>query len=219
MVLDCSLQVVQLGFEKGARHAWTQQLVDPFVGSQGPVGRAEVFIHDEVRHAGHTLCQLLVVLCLAQVEERVLQDRHVALGHAAHGHLDHLGRMAIRGEDDFLPHEFTQPPGHRLQRGQLPRMVLKVAQVGNTKDLSTPRTEEVNRGYQNFEPVVICHSVVRSERHIEVAAEPYSLARDHPVLEVRDALLCMVAGNLSLWNSLHLVQHVDGWKLFARQRV
>ena len=142
----------------------------------------EAWAHVDLRHRGHGLGQLGVVLGLARLKAGILQQHDLAgleggslgLGVGAHHVLSH---------DDRLAQQLAQADGHRLQ-GQLGLyFALGLAQVGAGDDRGALLQQILDGGQSGADALIIGDRVGGLVLgNIEVAAQKHFLAGDVNVL-------------------------------------
>ena len=192
-----------LGVGQGAAHD-LQLLLDQEAGHGGQIGghaggggvgtvdRAEGVGHIDLRHRGHFLGQLGVVLGLARLKAGVLQQ-HDLPGLEGGGLGLGVGADHVPGHDHRLAQQLAEADGHRLQ-GQLGlHLALGLAQVG-AGDHSGALVQQVLNGGQSGADALIVGDgsggLVLGD--IEVAAQKHLLAGD---VDVLDRLFVVVHGS------------------------
>ena len=144
-------ELLQLALEQQAR-VGRKQLRDPDRGRVRPVDRAESVLDEQVTPLGELARELRVVLRLAGVEARVLED-----------------------VDPLVRKQLAQPPRHGRHRqgGVRP---FRAAQVRADRHLRRVVLEQVLERRQRLaDPVVVSDAAVL-ERHVQVGADQHVLA-------------------------------------------
>ncbi len=184
---DRPLRVAERGLQRlqlllhGAAGVGGEVVGEPGGGGVGAMGGGERVVHPHVAELGELGGEEGIVLLLALVEARVLQNQDVAILHRR----DRLfggGTDAVIGEGDRLAQHLADGGDHLLQRILRVGSVLRAAEVGEQDRLAAGVDDVEDRRGRRADARVVGDLAV-SHRDVEVDADENALALHVDVVE------------------------------------
>jgi len=174
------LQMAQFLFHRAARRRG-QQIGQARGGGVRPVRRREGVVDEDVAQGRDLFGEVGIVLFLAGMEARVLQQKHVAIFQCIHGGF-RLGAHTIFGESDIAADGCAQGRHERLQRHGWHDFALGPVEVRQDDDLGALFRQFADGGGLALDAGGVGDDAVL-HRHIQVGAHQYALSPDRNIIE------------------------------------
>jgi hypothetical protein len=174
------LQRLQFGLH-GAAGKGRQEMRKPFGRGVRAMRRGEGVVHIDIAVFGQRAHEIRIVLFLALVEPRVLQEEHVAVRHR----LDRLpGRLAdaVFGKADMAAEFGFHRPGDGFQRHIGVLFALRPAEMGEKNHLRAVTREFPDRRQDALDAGRVGDLSVL-HRYVEVDPEQHALAGEVAIVE------------------------------------